>query len=63
MIKVVSVKTMRESDRQTIASGISGIELMRRAAEGIYRSAQWRPPVAIVCGTGNNGGDGYAVAN
>jgi len=62
VIKLVSVKTMRESDAQTIKNGTSGKELMHRAAEGIFRAVSWLPPVAVVCGTGNNGGDGYAVA-
>ena len=53
---------MRESDAATIAGGIPGRELMRRAGEGIFRAADWRPPVAIVCGRGNNAGDGYVAA-
>ena len=59
---IISVATMRLSDAATIESGISGRELMRRAAEGIYRSVDWVSPVAIVCGSGNNAGDGYALA-
>lgn len=62
MIRLVSVQTMRASDAQTIKNGIPGRELMRRAAEGIFHAVEWLPPVAVVCGTGNNGGDGYAVA-
>jgi len=53
---------MRESDAATIASGVSGTELMARAAKAIFEAAHWREPVAIVCGIGNNAGDGFAVA-
>ena len=62
MIPVLSVRNMRESDAATIASGTPGAELMRRAGEGLLHAADWQGPVAIVCGTGNNAGDGYALA-
>lgn len=61
-MKTVSVKTMRESDAAAIAGGIPSKELMKRAGEGIYHAAGWKAPVAIVCGKGNNAGDGYVVA-
>lgn len=53
---------MRESDRATIAGGIPAIELMRRAGEGIFASYDWQGETAILCGSGNNGGDGYVLA-
>ena len=53
---------MRESDRYTIDSGTPGRELMMRAARGVFDSVSWKAPVAIVCGSGNNAGDGYALA-
>lgn len=62
MKEVVSVDLMRKSDAATINSGISGVELMRRAAAGVYDSVDWQGKIAIVCGSGNNGGDGYALA-
>jgi len=61
-IPVVSVKTMRESDKRTIESGVSSVELMRRAGEAIFMSNQWKAPVAVVCGKGNNAGDGFVLA-
>ena len=58
-----SVEKMRESDKFTIENFVSGRELMFRAAMGIYNSTKWKEKrVAIVCGSGNNGGDGYALA-
>ena len=55
MKEIVSVAMMRLSDENTIASGISGIELMQRAAMGVYSSVNWHGKIAIVCGSGNNG--------
>ena len=62
MEEMVSVETMRKSDAWTIANKVSSLELMRRAGEGIFRAAQWKAPVAVICGKGNNAGDGYVVA-
>ena len=62
MLPIVKVKTMQESDQATIKSGISGRELMLRAAKGILDSYTWNGKTLIVCGTGNNAGDGYALA-
>lgn len=54
---------MRASDAWTIENRIPSKELMRRAGEGIHESVNWQGPVAIVCGKGNNAGDGYVVAD
>lgn len=62
MIRVVSVENMRKSDARTIEGGIPGRELMLRAGRGVFNSAEWKPPVAILCGSGNNAGDGYVIA-
>ena len=62
MIDILSVENMRKSDAATIAAGAPGRELMMRAARGVFESVSWKPPVAIVCGSGNNAGDGYALA-
>ena len=62
MIEVMSVDNMRKSDAATIAGGVPGAELMMRAAQGVYEAVDWKQPVAIVCGSGNNAGDGYALA-
>ena len=52
---------MRKSDAATIASKTSGAELMLRAARGVFIVCK-ESPFAIVCGTGNNAGDGFALA-
>jgi NAD(P)H-hydrate epimerase len=45
--------------------GIAGIELMERAGRGLFELTQRTIPagtIAVVCGKGNNGGDGLVVA-
>ena len=59
---VLTVEDMRRSDAACIAGGIPGRELMARAGRGIFESTRWQGPVAILCGTGNNAGDGYVLA-
>ncbi len=63
MQTVVSVATMRHSDAETIQNGVTSRELMYRAGHGVYAGYPWKGPVAIVCGSGNNGGDGYVLAS
>ena len=58
----VSVANMRESDRRTIENHVPSLTLMYRAAMGVYRAAEWRGDIAIAVGSGNNGGDGFALA-
>ncbi|HEY1943218.1 MAG TPA: NAD(P)H-hydrate dehydratase [Roseiarcus sp.] len=57
---------MAEADRLTIAAGVPGIVLMERAgaavADEAARMAPSRGRIAIVCGPGGNGGDGFIAA-
>lgn len=62
MKPIVSVAAMRESDAYTIANLVPSKELMYRAALGVYRAVTWEGRVGILTGSGNNGGDGYALA-
>ena len=62
MLNVITVRTMRESDAHTIQEYVPGPELMYRAAMGVFRAVEWRGKTAILTGSGNNGGDGYALA-
>jgi len=62
---VLDVARMAEADRRTIAGGISGAVLMENAGAAVTDAIvrRWSPrPVAVLCGPGNNGGDGFVVA-
>ena len=57
---------VRELEQRAMAGGIGGYVLMQRAAAAAWRELLWRWPraqrIAVVCGPGNNGGDGYGLA-
>ncbi len=60
-------KQMQDADYYTINHiGISSLVLMERASLGVVEEILKRRPenqnVLVVCGSGNNGGDGYAIA-
>ena len=58
----LSVAAMREADRRAIeVLGIPGEVLMDRAGQRVFDEIS-SGPVVIVCGKGNNGGDGFVVA-
>jgi NAD(P)H-hydrate epimerase len=61
-----SVAQVRDIDARAIAAGTPGYALMQRAGEGALRVLRGRWPtamkIAVVCGGGNNGGDGYVLA-
>lgn len=62
MIQVLSIENMRRSDAYTVANRISGRDLMLRAGEAVFEQVEWKGPVAVICGYGNNAGDGYVLA-
>jgi NAD(P)H-hydrate epimerase len=62
---VLKVAQMNAADRLTIAAGTPGALLMQRAGEAVARELvrRWTPrPVTVLCGPGNNGGDGFVAA-
>lgn len=59
----VSTEVMRASDRWTIENLVPSKELMTRAGKAIFEQADWKGPVGIICGKGNNAGDGFVVAS
>jgi len=62
---ILTAEAMRSAEQGAIAWGTSVEELMERAgaalAEATYRFAG-PMPVLVLCGPGNNGGDGYVAA-
>jgi ADP-dependent NAD(P)H-hydrate dehydratase / NAD(P)H-hydrate epimerase len=62
---LLSVAQMNEADRATIAAGTPGSLLMQNAGNAVAReiTRRWSPrPATVLCGPGNNGGDGFVVA-
>ncbi len=62
MKPIVTNEQMRRYDAAEIERGTPSVELMRRAGEAVFASYAWKGPVAVVCGSGNNAGDGYVLA-
>jgi hydroxyethylthiazole kinase-like uncharacterized protein yjeF len=65
--EVYSAASVRAMDRRAIETGgIPGYTLMRRAGDAAFESLRRHWPaartVAVLCGPGNNAGDGYVVA-
>ena len=64
-LAVLSVEQMYAADAAAMAGGVPGIDLMERAgaavAAALQRVAPGRP-VVVLCGPGNNGGDGFVAA-
>ncbi|MFN4355611.1 NAD(P)H-hydrate dehydratase [Parvibaculum sp.] len=64
-IELLSVAEMTRADAMTIARGKAGITLMENAGAAVAREivARFRQgPVSVLCGPGNNGGDGFVAA-
>ena len=67
-MKVLTAAQMRELDRLTIESGIPGLILMENAGSRVvdFLLETFAPlrehRVAVICGKGNNGGDGFVIA-
>jgi NAD(P)H-hydrate epimerase len=62
---LLTVAQMTEADRAAIVAGTPGSLLMQNAGNAVVReiTRRWSPrPVSVLCGPGNNGGDGFVVA-
>lgn len=68
-LALLSVEESYRADQLAAAQGIPGIELMEQAGRGLFEviTARWEKEelqghAAILCGPGNNGGDGFVLA-
>ena len=67
-MKVLTAAQMREVDRRTTERGVPGIVLMENAGHRVVEFLETRlaplaaQRVVVLCGKGNNGGDGMVVA-
>jgi NAD(P)H-hydrate epimerase len=62
---LLDVRQMDDADRLSLATGRTVIELMENAGEAVCVEIwkRWASrPVTVLCGPGNNGGDGFVVA-
>jgi NAD(P)H-hydrate epimerase len=62
---LLSVAQMAEADAAAIAAGTAGSVLMQNAGNAVAQeiTRRWSPrPVTVLCGPGNNGGDGFVAA-
>ena len=66
MIKVATAKEMQNIDRVTINKfGIPGTVLMERAGLSVVdkiNTLYLKKRITVLCGSGNNGGDGFVIA-
>src|SRR3990167_9197384 len=66
MSMLYSQNEIRELEQLAIAHGISATELMARAGSAAFALLQRRykdaKAILVLCGSGNNGGDGYVFA-
>ncbi|MBS4011780.1 MAG: bifunctional ADP-dependent NAD(P)H-hydrate dehydratase/NAD(P)H-hydrate epimerase, partial [Roseovarius sp.] len=71
MLEILTATEMRAREQVAIESGgVTGLDLMERAGRAVVEAvfaewpelAQTPQTAAVLCGPGNNGGDGFVIA-
>ncbi|HPG03574.1 MAG TPA: NAD(P)H-hydrate dehydratase [Rhodoblastus sp.] len=68
-IEILTTAEMAEADRLTMDSGVAGVALMEAAGRAVADRAahlirrRGGTKIEVLCGPGNNGGDGYVAAH
>ena len=64
-LEILTTSEMARADAWAIKHGVPGVALMERAGRAVVDALvqRWQPRrVLVLCGPGNNGGDGHVVA-
>ena len=66
MIELLTAEEMARADTLAVAGGVAGATLMENAGSAVAEEVARRFPdagdIAVLCGPGNNGGDGFVAA-
>src|ERR1700761_8923229 len=65
-LEILTVAEMAAADRAAVLGGVASFDLMRRAGQELARAVDrsgGKRSVAVLCGPGLNGGDGYVAAS
>jgi ADP-dependent NAD(P)H-hydrate dehydratase / NAD(P)H-hydrate epimerase len=66
MLELLTSEELGQADRLAMEGGVPGLELMENAGRAVADEVATRFPdaseVAVLCGPGNNGGDGFVAA-